>query len=81
MSFRNKAAADQIVPVSKAVAITASSTAFTATDGIHCNEAATLTVDFANGATGVSLIVAAGACYPYRLVKVTAGAGVLALYS
>ena len=80
MSFRNKAAADQIVPASQAAELTAGATAFTATDGIHCNEAATLTVDFADGATGVDLVVAAGACYPYRIVKLTAGTGVVALY-
>lgn len=80
MSFRTAASADQIVPATKAVAITASATAFTATRAIHCNEDGTLTVDFADGATGVSLVVSAGCCYPYRLVKVTAGTGVLALY-
>lgn len=81
MTWKAKAAADQIVQANRAVAITAGATAFTATDAIHCNEGTTLTVDFANGATGVSLVVSAGATYPYRLVKVTAGTGVIALYN
>ena len=80
MSYKSAASADQIVPATKAVAITASANAFTPTRAIHCNEAGTLTVDFADGATGVSLTVTAGSCLPYRLVKVTAGTGVVALY-
>jgi hypothetical protein len=81
MTWKAKAAADQIVQANRVVAITASSTAFTATDAIHCNEAGSLTVDFANGATGVTLVVLSGVMYPYRIVKVTAGTGVLALYN
>lgn len=73
-------AQDLVVPAYNAVAITASATAFNLTRGIHCNEAGTIVVDFGGGATSISLVVAAGVTYPYRIVKVTSGTGVVALY-
>ncbi len=39
--------------------------------GIHCNASGTITCDFLNGATGLSIAVVAGMYYPYRLKKVT----------
>lgn len=64
----------------KAVAITASATEFAATRAIHTNTATTITVQFLEETGTVDLVVAAGATYPYRIVKVTAGAGVVAIY-
>lgn len=80
MSYRNSAAADQVVPATSFVALTAGSTEFAATRGIHCNEAGIITVDGADIGEGVDLVVLAGACYPYRITKLTAGTGVVALY-
>lgn len=80
MSYASKAAAELIVPAARAVELTASATAFAQCRAIHCNTSETITVDFADGATGVDLVVTAGAVYPYSLVKVTTGTGVVALY-
>lgn len=71
---------DSIVPAGKAVAITASSTAFTATTAVHCNTSGSFTVDFNSGATGISLTLNGGQTYPFSLVKVTSGTGLVALY-
>ena len=71
---------DLVTQARRGVPITASADAFTPTRAIHCNEAGSITVDFAEGAAGVVLTVTAGAVYPYRIVKVTAGLGVVALY-
>ncbi|MEN1729442.1 MAG: hypothetical protein AAGJ52_13480 [Pseudomonadota bacterium] len=67
-------------PATRAVEITASASAFNATRGIHCSVAETITVEFVDSPTAVDLVVAAGATYPYRIVKVTTGTGVVALY-
>lgn len=80
MGNNNTAPRDMIAPSGSAVAITASATAFDACRGIHCNVSGTLTVQFENGASTVDIVVVSGAFYPYRLVKVTVGTGVLALY-
>lgn len=72
----------QTIPAHTAVEITASSTAFArgACRAIHANTSETITVDFANGATGVDLVVVAGMTYPYSLIKITTGTAVVALY-
>lgn len=70
----------QVVPASRAVAITASATAFDPTRALHISTDETIVVDFADGGTGISLTVVAGQVYPYRVVKVTTGTAVVALY-
>ena len=80
MGNNNTAPRDMIAPAGNAVARTASATAFDACRGIHCSTAGTITVLFENDAATVDLVVTAGAFYPYRLVKVTAGTGVVTVY-
>lgn len=69
-----------VAPIVSATAITASASEIPATRGIHCNSAGSITVQFVGDTTTVSLSVLAGASYPYRVNKVTAGTGVVALY-
>lgn len=71
----------QIVSAGKGVAHSASATAFDATRGIHANGSETIVVDFARGATGVSLVVVAGMSYPYSITKCsTTASGIVLLY-
>lgn len=79
-AWKNLPSEAQVVPASRAVPITASATAFAPTRAIHVNTSETITVDFADGGTAVQLEVVAGQVYPYRVVKVTTGTGVVALY-
>lgn len=67
-------------PATRGVALTASSTAFTACRAIHAGTTETITVDFVDGGTGIDLAVIAGQIYPYRITKLTTGTGVVALY-
>lgn len=66
-------------PATQGEALTASADAFPATRGIHCNAAGDIVVDFVGGGSGVTLTVAAGQVYPYRITRLTSGTGVVAL--
>lgn len=67
-------------PATRGVALTASATAFPASRAILAGTTETITVDFVDGGTGIDCVVIAGVVYPFRIVKLTAGTDVVALY-
>lgn len=71
----------QIVPAKRAVAITASSTAFAETRGIFIETAGSFTILFADSGNGtaVTMTLPAGVL-PFAIIKCTAGTGLWALY-
>jgi len=76
----NLPAEAQIVPAKRAVAITASSTAFDETRGIFIETAGSFTLVFAEGSgSGVTMTLPVGT-QPFAIVKCTAGTGLCALY-
>ena len=67
-------------PATRAVALTASATAFDACRAIHCDTAQSIVCRFADDTASVTLAVVAGATYPYRIKLLSTGTGVTALY-
>lgn len=71
----------QVVPARRAVAITASATAFAETRGVFIETDGSFTMAFADdAATTVSMTLVAGTVYPFSIVKCTSGTGLVALY-
>jgi hypothetical protein len=76
----NLPAEAQIVPAKRAVAITASATAFDETRGVFIETSGAFTLTFAEGSTPIAMTLTAGSVYPFAIVKCTTGTGLVALY-
>ncbi|MEW9535702.1 hypothetical protein MRBLRC7O_000912 [Agrobacterium radiobacter] len=73
--------ASQVVPVRRAVAITASATAFAETRGVFIETDGSFTVAFVDDAANtVTMTLVAGTVYPFSIVKCTVGTGLFAMY-
>lgn len=71
----------QVVPARRAVAITASATAFAATRSVFIETDGSFTIAFVDDAANtVTMTLVAGTVYPFSIVKCTAGTGLVALY-
>ncbi|MEM9969525.1 MAG: hypothetical protein AAF762_00280 [Pseudomonadota bacterium] len=77
-AFKSWTADNLMTPATSAEAITASDDEFAATRGVHCNTSGDFTMEFVEGGS-ITLTLSGGLTYAYRIKKLTAGTGLVAL--